>query len=60
MEKELKVTARITAEEDRKLTTLARAARRTKSDVIRLLINNVQPEQFRPSAIRVQAATHES
>lgn len=54
MELEARITARVTKEEERKLSALARAARRSKSDVLRMLINSVHPDQLRPGAIRFQ------
>jgi hypothetical protein len=54
MDKDCKVTARVTVDEERKLVEMARAARRSKSDVLRMLINSVHPDQFRPGAIHLQ------
>lgn len=62
MEKTSKIQARVTPEEKRHLAHLARVARRSEADVLRMLINSVSPEQLRPGVVRIleNAGAHES
>ena len=54
MDKDIRVGARVTPEEKLRLASLARAARRTEADVLRLLINNADPESLRQRSVRFE------
>ena len=54
MDKEIRVGARVTPDEKTRLAHLARVARRSEADVLRLLINNADPKSLRQRAVKFE------